>query len=127
MDTGTFQFAQRYIPTPVGRLILDIADRLFEAVHPHACGEIYSRPHTGLSFLGTSPRLWGDLTPLSPLWICNRYIPTPVGRLYYARIYIADGSVHPHACGEIIGRRSIKYVVVGTSPRLWGDSRRIVQ
>ena len=107
----------------MGRLEVDARVDRQGPVHPHACGEISAFDTAARARNGTSPRLWGDcLTPFySPY--TPRYIPTPVGRLPYAVLFALYAAVHPHACGEIALRRSIRPIRRGTSPRLWGDSR----
>ena len=50
----------RYIPTPVGRLLPRGFGRSLWAVHPHACGEILLKFMPKYRIFGTSPRLWGD-------------------------------------------------------------------
>ncbi|MDB5033318.1 MAG: hypothetical protein JWQ98_559 [Chlorobi bacterium] len=51
----------RFIPTHVGRS--DPCRSTLECipVHPHACGEICSRPTPARRRGGSSPRMWGDL------------------------------------------------------------------
>ena len=69
-------------------------------VHPHACGERFSK---GLGKLFT-----------------NRFIPTHVGNGTWPRGPACSLPVHPHACGE----RPIDTEAVpggnGSSPRMWG-------
>ena len=112
----------RYIPTPVGRFVI-ASDILTQSeVHPHACGEISGAWSRGDVYNGTSPRLWGDFgldVSTSPP---KRYIPTPVGRLITCGSTSDAPAVHPHACGEILSVPKIENSVIGTSPRLWGDS-----
>ena len=111
----------RYIPTPVGRLIPSDGKSMDAPVHPHACGEI----HKGIIGIdrmpGTSPRLWGDLYPDCYPTPFPRYIPTPVGRLTPGFPCDQEGTVHPHACGEILAAGWQIARQAGTSPRLWGD------
>ena len=54
-----------------------------------------------------------------------RYIPTLVGRFLYLLDDLAGTAVHPHACGEIEYPFLHCRSGLGTSPRLWGDSRKV--
>ena len=95
-------------------------------VHPHACGEIALMGAVRLTWVGTSPRLWGD----SFLAVIGnprlRYIPTPVGRFFSPSDSSRAFSVHPHACGEIEYQKCAIVKKHGTSPRLWGDWNRTI-
>ena len=111
----------RYIPTLVGRLLWLNLRTSTPTVHPHACGEISVMLTRVRPPLGTSPRLWGDFSTNELLRDGYRYIPTLVGRLMRGVVDTDRGTVHPHACGEILSN-GIKYLWrPGTSPRLWGD------
>ena len=112
---------QRYIPTPVGRLLPFLTTSIEMTVHPHACGEIQSASIGPRWDSGTSPRLWGDSRQNFIKPQMKRYIPTPVGRFQSTTSYAPPLTVHPHACGEIVFHAQNKRPVSGTSPRLWGD------
>ena len=113
----------RYIPTLVGRLRRFICADSDRAVHPHACGEIFSSPIQMTERCGTSPRLWGDWDSFGSRGVKIRYIPTLVGRFTKSPSTDAVLTVHPHACGEIETMLGETTIANGTSPRLWGDYR----
>ncbi len=55
--------------------------------------------------------------------MCNTTAcPPSVGRFLRKFAKLMLTAVHPHACGEISNGSSIGGPIVGTSPRLWGDS-----
>ena len=112
----------RYIPTSVGRLEVVRSGRGDLPVHPHVCGEISESPRSSSDQSGTSPRLWGDYTPLNCWRKGGRYIPTSVGRLDGFPQFARLQAVHPHVCGEITSVQVVSWSYAGTSPRLWGDS-----
>ncbi len=57
------QAGARFIPTPVGNVVLVLAHLFLISVHPHACGERpVSSPDTRVGH-GSSPRLWGTCPP----------------------------------------------------------------
>ena len=110
----------RFIPTPVGNTssLLRLAGH--SSVHPHACGEHSPRATSVHSRPGSSPRLWGTLSPAVYIARVIRFIPTPVGNTQTQPVRASNNPVHPHACGEHrfdIGRA---YEHCGSSPRLWG-------
>ena len=69
----------RFIPTPVGNgsALLKISRSV--SVHPHACGERSASWISGISGIGSSPRLWGTGFAARVLLSLGRFIPTPVG------------------------------------------------
>ena len=111
----------RFIPTPVGRFWRGASGHCPFSVHPHACGEIASDASRRYAIRGSSPRLWGDSDGYGDMAAASRFIPTPVGRLTEVSRLSRPVTVHPHACGEIEVRIAPFELVVGSSPRLWGD------
>ena len=112
----------RFIPTPVGNVVVGFALICPLSVHPHACGERGYRWQTLPYFAGSSPRLWGTSFPAQWPQALRRFIPTPVGNVLLALSASASISVHPHACGERIRNQGIHSHPIGSSPRLWGTS-----
>ena len=89
-------------------------------VHPHACGELRLMAKQTGSKVGSSPRLWGTLWIKIDSQNNHRFIPTPVGNSFSWALTLTLLPVHPHACGELIGRVIITCKRYGSSPRLWG-------
>ena len=89
-------------------------------VHPHACGEYFRSSHCLLISAGSSPRVWGILGWRRVYVRLTRFIPTRVGNTPGLVIHSSGIAVHPHACGEYLGRRQSRKVKPGSSPRVWG-------
>ena len=70
---------------------------------------------------GPSPRVWGEQVVKHPSGETTRTIPTRVGRTSRIDPRSARSADHPHACGENITIRSISRIVIGPSPRVWGE------
>ena len=110
----------RLIPTCVGSTASsDMSSCLFTA-HPHVCGEHHTR--TGLTHQrrGSSPRVWGALTPRSPTNSARRLIPTCVGSTSSPSPQLWTATAHPHVCGEHFVCQPQGRYEFGSSPRVWG-------
>ena len=89
--------------------------------HPHACGDkhfLFLLP-CGLS--GSSPRVWGQDKRTWNNYTYRRIIPTRVGTrtiMKYEKIIYED---HPHACGDKQTSYCLSSLVLGSSPRVWGQ------
>ena len=69
---------------------------------------------------GSPPRLWG-IQKVNRLGKGElRFTPTPVGNTIVKKSPVQRSSVHPHACGEYVHRRTIAENQAGSPPRLWG-------
>ena len=126
----------RTIPTRVGRTV-PTGHAGFELTdHPHACGENDERYDDEVVSHGPSPRVWGEPVDLPCVQDKERTIPTRVGRTVRSVLDPNARKDHPHACGENRESDHGSTVVVGPSPRVWGElwffqrltdvSRRIV-
>ena len=111
---------QRFIPTHVGNSDLEGDPGGVHPVHPHACGELGYLPSGPGASCGSSPRMWGTLIPsdnsVNGLW----FIPTHVGNSQAKVLNEPAITVHPHACGELMGKVAPIPRVFGSSPRMWG-------
>ena len=71
--------------------------------------------------MGSSPRVWGQVDTDYNNSLANRIIPTRVG----TSILIDEiGTIlkdHPHACGDKSGLKVLFMIVIGSSPRVWGQ------
>ena len=110
----------RFIPTRVGNLLMVIYILISWTVHPHACGE-HALPHSmGVTFDGSSPRMWGTLLMIVFGIFIARFIPTHVGNTRGIVSELAPVTVHPHACGEHGNAALACSNHHGSSPRGWG-------
>ncbi len=94
------RLGRRFIPTPVGNTLRVSWAPASPPVHPHACGEHYSRRRKRRK--------------------ASRFIPTPVGNTKKEANREREIAVHPHACGEHFAFGSAEALTNGSSPRLWG-------
>ena len=89
--------------------------------HPHACGDKKISVRQQLTFIGSSPRVWGQGFNGSYAHRITRIIPTRVGtscRTARCRYFRRD---HPHACGDKVVSSSYSIFNIGSSPRVWGQ------
>ena len=89
--------------------------------HPHACGD--KPPHKLFKrlLLGSSPRVWGQVTGYLPHFFGRRIIPTRVGTRVIIMLLILIFRDHPHACGDKNKAFRRSEIGVGSSPRVWGQ------
>ena len=84
---GTYAIVQpvsiqeRFIPTPVGNILVGAGAGCLHTVHPHACGEHARIHYRRIPEAGSSPRLWGTSYGPAELQDAHRFIPTPVGNI----------------------------------------------
>ena len=90
--------------------------------HPHACGDKLASASEHPGLLGSSPRVWGQVTVYSPVGSSARIIPTRVGTSTIFMIITVIGKDHPHACGDKHIFWRLSYFAVGSSPRVWGQA-----
>ena len=118
--TLTAWAADRTIPTRVGKT--GSLSRPIPAApdHPHAGGENWLHPDRISGRNGPSPRGWGKRQRRRHPTICQRTIPTRVGKTRRLVACVPVNSDHPHAGGENVVPASGGGTVNGPSPRGWG-------
>ena len=114
------QLIARFIPTHVGNTGEQVSAPTPEAVHPHACGEHRRAGFFLQSGYGSSPRMWGTLSPGEEMRQFERFIPTHVGNTLPLCAVLLPRPVHPHACGEHVLIQHQNVLHFGSSPRMWG-------
>ena len=117
-------FLLRFIPTHVGNTWEPRQWSCVRSVHPHACGEHYSRSQSLASLSGSSPRMWGTREAAEAFEGENRFIPTHVGNTRCPGLLLRAYPVHPHACGEHEDTQRDCHSPTGSSPRMWGTLLR---
>jgi hypothetical protein len=90
----------RFIPTPVGSVVLRALRALASTVHPHTRGEHAQGLPGFVANVGSSPHPWEACALVVEQALASRFIPTPVGRMSVRRITVRWASVHPHTRGE---------------------------
>ena len=111
----------RIIPTRVGTSTIRVALAPDSLNHPHACGDKFPFVVVVLSEIGSSPRVWGQVCPYKNCLIPVRIIPTRVGTSHALPYNYACWGDHPHACGDKLYFGIISCILVGSSPRVWGQ------
>ena len=96
------------------------------SVHPHGCGERIEIIGDGDFKDGSSPRVWGTRFDTGQGRRDRRFIPTGVGNAILPMLKQMMAWVHPHGCGERIGINFPASKVVGSSPRVWGTHRQLL-
>ena len=88
------------IPTRVGTRLGRVFTGSQALDHPHACGDKSLCDNRLWRGKGSSPRVWGQVTPESAT--VNRYgiIPTRVGTRSASILSVRSAKDHPHACGD---------------------------
>ena len=109
------------IPTRVGTSPLTACMLRVLKDHPHACGDKIYNETCGRIAQGSSPRVWGQ----DPITVPNRpeprIIPTRVGTSGAKSPKRLRKQDHPHACGDKEFIHITMQIVIGSSPRVWGQ------
>ena len=113
----------RIIPTRVGTRHFGITWLYHDKDHPHACGDKERQPEQQQKQLGSSPRVWGQVTNYVRTVLVTGIIPTRVGTRAGSDFEVIENRDHPHACGDKITARKMRYKMIGSSPRVWGQVR----
>ena len=67
--------------------------------------------------------MWGQALYILYASIYLRIIPTRVGTRWIAVINQAVNEDHPHACGDKLRGYEVFKILVGSSPRVWGQAQ----
>ena len=90
----------RIIPTRMGtRRLLGMGRRSIKD-HPHAYGDKVRFVESTEAKIGSSPRVWGQVTPASARELSVRIIPTRMGTSYSCIGKRVKRKDHPHAYGD---------------------------
>ena len=111
----------RIIPTRVGTRNFKKFKICHSWDHPHACGDKRFTIFSVNSETGSSPRVWGQVLFFFVLLFTCGIIPTRVGTSYYQCHYPDRRKDHPHACGDKLLFLSLALLLLGSSPRVWGQ------
>ena len=89
--------------------------------HPHAYGDKQALDKAGVSYDGSSPRVWGqgvhDCHGKQVLGI----IPTRMGTSRIGFLQEQGVKDHPHAYGDKLFHLLFSFTSRGSSPRVWGQ------
>ena len=112
---------QRIIPTRVGTRARTSTLRFALKDHPHACGDKVTDIGFDFGKHGSSPRVWGQVSDTGYTKNLNGIIPTRVGTSVRAKFFYRVSWDHPHACGDKLHPLCEICIIVGSSPRVWGQ------
>ena len=89
--------------------------------HPHAYGDkSFENPHRP-AHSGSSPRVWGQVTPETLAHTDGGIIPTRMGTSICFSSCPVGCRDHPHAYGDKDSKRFFPEPTAGSSPRVWGQ------
>ena len=90
--------------------------------HPHACGDKIVLLPPLISYVGSSPRVWGQDAEFTAAIEEKRIIPTRVGTSQRDSPPLKFLRDHPHACGDKRPCQRDSPPLKGSSPRVWGQA-----
>ena len=102
------------IPTRVGTRMLHDQFAEYYEDHPHACGDKLFPTQIHTQYVGSSPRVWGQVVFQNLRAFVYRIIPTRVGTRWAVLLGRLITREHPHACGDKVASQG-QY---GTSDRI---------
>ena len=89
--------------------------------HPHACGDKKLSYRFQKKGVGSSPRVWGQVFFKSVKHHLTGIIPTRVGTRSGIVTALKSIEDHPHACGDKLVLIYGISLIIGSSPRVWGQ------
>ena len=89
--------------------------------HPHAYGDKGRSSSKTPCYLGSSPRVWGQVIINRLFPNVQGIIPTRMGTRYADLQRFRRRWDHPHAYGDKSSGGSASTVMPGSSPRVWGQ------
>ena len=95
--------------------------RLERRDHPHAYGDKVFLKYLLIVLVGSSPRVWGQGLQSRGLCYIVRIIPTRMGTSTSEKGKRLERRDHPHAYGDKVFLKYLLIVLVGSSPRVWGQ------
>ena len=112
----------RIIPTRMGTSIGAKDEFISAEDHPHAYGDKFFGDYTMATYVGSSPRVWGQVDTFNSIIIIKRIIPTRMGTSRLQRIFTVFRRDHPHAYGDKMTLFTPLTITQGSSPRVWGQA-----
>ena len=109
------------IPTRMGTSTMIYNNSLGAEDHPHAYGDKTLCRVCVWDAEGSSPRVWGQARTTAPYLTPDRIIPTRMGTSRACDDLRHPYQDHPHAYGDKSARQQPPIVVLGSSPRVWGQ------
>ena len=119
--SGCFRTAERSIPTCVGQPTHAFLTVQADEVYPHVCGATEATHLDEAMWQGLSPRVWGNPAGGHLLPVRRGSIPTCVGQPNNSSHCARYCKVYPHVCGATWAPCAVGFLVIGLSPRVWGN------
>ena len=113
----------RIIPTRMGTSRKYAKNHKQQKDHPHAYGDKNQVQRNGLQYIGSSPRVWGQVFKTISKRSNSRIIPTRMGTSKNRSNENSQRQDHPHAYGDKCLRLSVNARTAGSSPRVWGQAK----
>ena len=89
--------------------------------HPHAYGDKNQVQRNGLQYIGSSPRVWGQVFKTISKRSNSRIIPTRMGTSKNRSNENSQRQDHPHAYGDKCYLKQFFKTCAPSSPRVWGQ------
>ena len=105
-----------------GQARLSSSPPTFSKDHPHACGDKSLCTAKSKKELGSSPRVWGQVSCFVGEELRLGIIPMRVGTRESSLRNGVTVRDHPHACGDKCYRWQACRYKSGSSPRVWGQA-----
>ena len=121
--SSSFNKYKGIIPTRVGTSGIVDMSHITHQDHPHACGDKYFCQVRHRHVVGSSPRVWGQVSASSSFNKYKGIIPTRVGTSGIVDMSHITHQDHPHACGDKTDDKTSTRTDNGSSPRVWGQER----
>ena len=115
----------RIIPTRMGTSIGAKDEFISAEDHPHAYGDKFFGDYTMATYVGSSPRVWGQADFSGFLQCSAGIIPTRMGTSFLPIFCDCIRQDHPHAYGDKSFLISRAQYFPGSSPRVWGQELNV--
>ena len=89
--------------------------------HPHAYGDKLFALKSSILPMGSSPRVWGQVSAAFCVAVNHGIIPTRMGTSRLSPFGAEGSEDHPHAYGDKLVLIYGISLIAGSSPRVWGQ------
>ena len=120
----SMQFQQkrkRIIPTRMGTSDGAATGNKSKEDHPHAYGDKLFALKSSILPMGSSPRVWGQVSAAFCVAVNHGIIPTRMGTSRLSPFGAEGSEDHPHAYGDKLILILTHRKRLGSSPRVWGQ------
>ena len=111
----------RIIPTRMGTSDGAATGNKSKEDHPHAYGDKLFALKSSILPMGSSPRVWGQVSAAFCVAVNHGIIPTRMGTSRLSPFGAEGSEDHPHAYGDKLVLIYGISLIAGSSPRVWGQ------